>query len=87
MPYKPTHYLLEHSNTATHRVLRGDYVLHNCPTRQAIGKIVKKFIETGVEYKCWQAENITIVSESVAEDSNVSIPRYSQELGLSYGTL
>ena len=33
------------------------------------------------------AENIAIVSESVAEDPNVSIPRRSQELGLSYGTL
>ena len=33
------------------------------------------------------AENIAIVSESVAEDPNVSIPRRPQELGLSYGTL
>ena len=33
------------------------------------------------------AENIAIVSESVAEDPNVSIPRRSQELGLSYGIL
>ena len=32
-------------------------------------------------------ENIAIVSESVAEDPNVSISRHSQELGLSYGTL
>ena len=31
------------------------------------------------------AENIAIVSESVSEDQNVSIPRRSQELGLSYG--
>ena len=33
------------------------------------------------------AENIAIVSESVAEDPNLAIPRRSQELGLSYGTL
>ena len=33
------------------------------------------------------AENVVIVSESVAEDPNVSIPRRSQELELSYGTL
>ena len=33
------------------------------------------------------AENNGIVSESVAEDPNVSIPRPSQEVGLSYGTL
>ena len=33
------------------------------------------------------AQNIAIVSESVAEDPNESIPRRSQELGLSYCTL
>ena len=33
------------------------------------------------------AGNISIVSESVTEDPNVSIPRRSQELELSYGTL
>ena len=33
------------------------------------------------------AENIAIVSESVIEDQNVSIPRRSQDLGLPYGTL
>ena len=32
-------------------------------------------------------ENIAIVSDSVAEDPNVSIPRRSEELGMSYGTL
>ena len=32
------------------------------------------------------AENIDIVSESVAEDPNMSIPRRPQELGLSNGT-
>ena len=34
--------------TATYRTLKGDYGLHNRPTTQAIGKIVKKFQETGV---------------------------------------
>ena len=33
------------------------------------------------------SKNIAIVSESVAEDANVSISCRSQELGLSYGTL
>ena len=33
------------------------------------------------------AENIAIVSESIAEDPNMSILRFYQELGLSYGTL
>ena len=36
------------SATATYRGLRGDYGLHNRPTRQAIYEIVKKFEETGV---------------------------------------
>ena len=33
------------------------------------------------------AENIGIVSENVVEDPNVSFPRRSQELGLSYSIL
>ena len=32
-------------------------------------------------------ENITIVSESIVENPNVSNPRRAQELGLSYDTL
>ena len=42
-------------------------------------------IERPVHYRF--AENIAIVSENVAEDLNMSIPRRSQKLGLSYGTL
>ena len=54
---------------------------------------MKKFKETGVITNIERpvhhrfarsAENIAIVSESVAEDPNASIPRRSQELGLSY---
>ena len=48
-------------------------------------------IETPVHHRIARsyrsAENIAIVSESVAEESNVSIPSRPQELGLSYGTL
>ena len=39
-------------------------------------------------YKYWKArsaKNIAVVSESVAEDPNVSIPRRSHEVELSYG--
>ena len=73
-----------------HRVLRGDYGLHNRPTTQAIDNIAKKFEDTGVVTNierpvhhrfAYFAENIVIVSESVAEDLNVSIPRRPQELG------
>ena len=56
---------------------------------------MKKFEETGVVINIdWPenhryprfAENIAI-SESAAEVPNVTIPRRSQELGLSYGRL
>ena len=62
--------------------LKGDYDLHNRPTTQAIGTIVKKFEETGLPIDIEKpvhhrfvrsAEHIAIVSESVGEDSNVSI--------------
>ena len=64
-------------------------VEHNRPTTQAIARIVKKFEETGVVTSIERAvrhrfarsaENIAIVSESVAEGPNVSIPRRFQEL-------
>ena len=69
--------------TATYRALKENYGLHNRATTQAIGKIVKKFEKTGSR----SAENISIVTESFAEDPNISIPRRSQPLGLSYDTL
>ena len=36
------------SATVTYRALKGHYGLYNHPTTQAIGKIVKKFEETGL---------------------------------------
>ena len=49
-----------------YRVLRGDYGLHNRPTAQVIGKIVKEFEDTGVVTNHHRfahfAENIAIVS-------------------------
>ena len=70
-----------------------DYGLHNRPTsKQTIGKIVKKFKETAVVtnierpmHHCFarSTENIAVVSETVAEHTNVSIPRRFQELGPS----
>ena len=87
-----TYYKNGDSATATYRALRGDYGLHNRPTTQAIGKIVKKFEETGavtnivrpVHHRfARSAENIAAVSESVTEDPNVSIPRRSHEFFLA----
>ena len=43
-----TYYKNGDSAIVRYRALRGDYGLHNRPTMQAIGKIVKKFEETGV---------------------------------------
>ena len=43
-----TRYRNGNSATATYRALRGVYGLHNRPTMQVIGKIVKKFEEIGV---------------------------------------
>ena len=86
-----TYYKNGDSATATYRALRGDYGLHNRPTMQAIGKIVKKFEETGavrnivrpVHHRfARSAENIAAVSESVGEVPNVSIPCHTQELRL-----
>ena len=42
-----TYYENDNSATATYRALRADYGVHNRPTTQGIGKIVKKFEETG----------------------------------------
>ena len=64
--------------------------------RNLLDKIVKKFKETWVVTNIERpvlyrfvhsAKNKAIVSESVAEDPNVSIPRCSQELELSNGIL
>ena len=91
-----TYYKNDNSATATYRAIKGDYSLNNHPTTPAIGKIVKKLEETGVVTHIERpvhhrfprfAENVDIVSESVAEDPNVSISHRSQELGLSYDTL
>ena len=71
---------------STYCALRGDYSLHNRPTTQAIGKIVKEFEETRVVTNIERpvyylfprsAENISIVSQSVAENPNVSISHRS----------
>ena len=88
-----TYYKKGDSGTATYRALRGGYGLYNrLYNTQAIGKIVKKFEETGVGKNidrpvrhrfARSTENIAIVSESIAEDPNVSISRLPQELGQS----
>ena len=62
--------------------LTGDYGLHNRPTSQTIGKIVKKFEELGV------VAYIEIpVHHRFPENISVAIERRYQELELSYGTL
>ena len=72
-----------------YRALKGHYGLHNRPTTQPIGKIMKKFEETGVVTNierpvnhrfALSAENSAILSYSGADHRNVSIPHFSQEL-------
>ena len=63
--------------TATYCALRGDFGLYNHPTMQAIGKIERPVHHHFAD----SAKYIAIVSESGAEDPNVSIPRCSQVLG------
>ena len=69
-----------------YRALTGDYSLHKRLITQAIGKIVYKFEETGMvtnierpvhHLYARSTKNIAIVSESVAEDLKMSIPRRS----------
>ena len=43
-----TYYKYGDCVTATYHAFRGDYGLHNRPTKQAISRIVKKFEETRV---------------------------------------
>ena len=62
--------------TRTYRALKGDYGLHNHLKRL-------EWLKRPVHHRfARSADNIAIVSESVAEDPNVSIPCRSQELGL-----
>ena len=91
-----TYYKSGDSNVSTFRALRGDFGKNTRPTAQAIGKIVAKFEKTGSvtdattpahHRKARSMENIAAVSASVEEDPNLSIPRRSQQLGLSYGSL
>ena len=91
-----TYYKNGDFTTDMYRALKEDYGLHNRPTTQAVGKTVKKFEETRVVTNIQRpvhhrfahsAKNIAIVNESVAEDSNVTIPRRPPELGPFYGIL
>ena len=72
----------KNGDSATYRALRGDCGSHNRPTTRGIGKIVKKFDETGVvtniersvHHHCaCSAEIIAIISENITEDQNVSM--------------
>ena len=76
-----TYYKNDDSATATYCALREDYGLHHHSTTQAIGKIVKKLEETEMVTNIEgpvqhgftrSAENIAIVSESFAENPNVT---------------
>ena len=77
------------------RALRGDYGRHNRPTEPTIRNTITK-IETQFTLlddtrpnrprPARSEENIAAVAQSVRDDSDESIRRRSQQLGLSYGT-
>lgn len=84
------------SNKSAFRALRDFFGPHNRPTESAIGKIVKKFQETGsvadvkkpVRARAGRSpENIAAVRENVADSPNTSIRHRAQELHLSTATL
>ena len=80
-----TYYKNGDSATAMYRALRANYGLRNRPTAQlAKEEICRDW--SGHKY-CEACAPCAIVTKSVAEGPNVSIPLRSQELGLSYGTL
>ncbi|KAJ8975592.1 hypothetical protein NQ317_018807 [Molorchus minor] len=79
----------------TYRALREIFGQRNRPTERSIYRLVEKFGQTGslvnksthVHRRGAQSEvNIAAVSQSVRDDPNPSIPRRSQELGLSQTT-
>ena len=76
-----TYYKNGDSATAMYHALREDCDLHNCPTTQAIGKILKKFKETGV------FTNIDRPVQYRFARFVENIAHRHQELGLSYDTL
>lgn len=81
---------------ATLRALTPILGRHSRPSRQAVHNLVRKFESTysllNVTVPVRQrsgrsAENIAVVEASIANDPNQSIPRRSQELGISQATL
>ncbi|KAJ8981353.1 hypothetical protein NQ317_002891 [Molorchus minor] len=79
----------------TYRALREIYGQRNPPTERSIYRLAENFGHTGslsnksthVHRRGAQSEvNIAAVSQSVRDDPNLSIPRRSQELGLSQTT-
>ncbi|CAH0550852.1 unnamed protein product [Brassicogethes aeneus] len=76
----------------TYRKIRDMFGRHGRPSENAIKNLVDKFKSTGSTNNIptpirvrpgRSAENIAAVSESVEQDPNLSIPRRSQQLGLS----
>lgn len=76
----------------TFRALRPVYGVHDRPTESTIRRLMQKFEESGSvkdrptpvrQRRVRSAENIAAVRESVHENPRQSIPRRSQELGLS----
>ena len=90
------YYRNSESVVATLRALTLIFGRNNRPTRQAVRAVVNKFESTyslmnvpvPVRQRTGRSiENIAAVSASVENEPNQSIPRRSQELGISQTTL
>lgn len=85
-------YANSRSFVATQRAFRAKYGRHNAPSELAIRRVVDKLESEFTLHdskpptrtrNARSEENIAAVAASVSENDNVSIPRRSQELGLS----
>ena len=81
---------------STYRRLRDFYGTYSRPSEQAIHRIVDRFrsafslhdaITPTRQRNARNKDNITAVRKSLIADSNASIHRWSQELGLSPSTI
>lgn len=85
----------EHFATTVRRV-RAVFGRNGAPSRTAIVNLITKFEQSGQvinvkmpvrRRRVRSAENIAAVAESIAEDPRLSIPRRSQQLGISQTSL
>jgi len=90
------HHKHEESYAETVRKIRGIFGRRNAPYQSTVKRMIKKFEETGsitgsklpVRHRTGRPlDNISAVSESVAESARTSLRRRSQHLGIPRSTM